>query len=405
MSLPRVALLVESSNAYARGLLTGITEYLQQHGAWSVYLPEAARVESAAARLRGWKGDGVILRAEDRSTALAAAACKVPTVNVSAAGLLPAIPAVHSDVRAEAEAAFEHLWERGFRTLGFCGISDYRWATWQLTRFKQLAEQAGSDVHTHVVPLRQGRPQDWVSDRRALSTWLRSLPKPVGIFACYDLRGQQILDACRDADIVVPDEVAVVGVDNDPVRCNLSDPPLSSVAPDTRRVGYLAAECLAKMMAGERMEPGLRLIPPLGVVARGSTDALAVDDPDVAAALRYIRAHACEPIGVKQILQTVPLSRRALEGRFVRLLGRTPHEQILHCRVERAKQLLCDTDLPIKSIAPLVGVATPEYLSVLFNRMLSTSPSAYRLRHQAIRARGQQVVPHIDLGDDPGDKD
>ena len=395
---PRVALLVESSNAYARGLLTGITQYLQEHGSpWSVYLPETGRLDRAAARLRRWRGDGVLVRAEDQRTAAAAAACECPVVNLSAAGLLPDVPAVHSDVHAEAEAAFAHLWERGFRHLGFCGVSDYRWATWQRTRFEEAARRAGVEVHAHVAPLQLQQPSDWIEDRKSLVRWLRSLPKPVGIFACYDVRGQQILDACRDAGIAVPDRVAVIGVDNDPVRCNLSDPPLSSVAPDAPRVGYLAAQCLSRMMSGEPLPAGLRLVPPLGVVARGSTDALAVSDPDVLAALRYIRAHACENINVKQVLDVVPLSRRALEGRFVKLVGRSPHEQILHFRVERAKQLLCDTELPIKSIGPLVGVSTPEYLSVLFNRLVGMSPKAYRSQHRIARAGPDPVA--IEAGD------
>lgn len=397
MKLLRVALLIESSNAYARGLLTGITEYLQERGAWSVYFPEMGRYDGAAERLRSWDGDGVIVRAEDDKTSDAASACKCPMINLSAAGYLPQVPAVHSDVRLEAEAAFDHLWERGFRNLGFCGVSDYRWALWQLARFKELADEHGVEVATNIVPLHHKKPQDWTIDHDRLTDWVRGLPKPVGIFACYDLRGQQVLDVCRDAGICVPDEVAVIGVDNDPVRCNLSDPPLSSVAPDARRVGYLAAEWLAKAMSGAKTEPGLRMVPPIGVVSRGSTDALAITDPDVSAALRFIRSHACEPIGVKHVLQAVPLSRRSLEGRFLKLLGRTPHEQILHCRVERAKQLLCDTDLPIKSIAPLVGVGTPEYLSVLFARMLKTTPSAYRMQHQTMRARGQAVDSTDDL--------
>jgi LacI family transcriptional regulator len=378
-------------------LLTGVTEYIQERGAWSVYLPEAGRGEGTADRLRGWKGDGVILRAEHEQIALAVAECGCPIVDLSAAGLLPDVPAFHSDVRAEAEAAFNHLWERGFRNLGFCGVSDYQWSKWQHARFRQLAGAAGIEVSAHVVPLNLQRPQDWAEDRRALANWLQMLPKPVGVFACYDLRGQEVLNACREAAIAVPDEVAVIGVDNDPVRCNLSDPPLSSVAPDARRVGYLAAEWLARMMAGSTVEPGLRLVPPIGVVARRSTDALAVDDPDVSAALRFIREHACKPIGVKQVLEVVPMSRRALEGRFLRLFGRTPHEQILHCRVERAKQLLCDTDMPVKAIAPLVGVAHPEYLSVLFNRVVGESPMAFRLRHQALRSRALPVAPEEDL--------
>ncbi|MFT3787311.1 MAG: XylR family transcriptional regulator [Tepidisphaeraceae bacterium] len=396
--VPRVALLIESSNAYARGLLTGISEYIQERGAWTVYFHETGRgIEGVAERLRGWDGDGVILRAEDEQTARAVAECRCPIVNVSAAGLLPDVPAFHSDVRAEAEAAFDHLWERGFRNLAYCGVSDYRWSAWQHTRFKELAMAHGMTVASHIVPLNTQRPRGWSEDRQKLIDWLKSLPKPVGVFACYDLRGQHVLDGCREANLDVPDQVAVIGVDNDPVFCNLCNPPLSSVAPDARRVGYLAAEWLSQMMAGRTVEPGLRLVPPISVVARRSTDSLAIDDPDVSAALRFIRAHACEPIGVKQVLQAVPLTRRALEGRFLRLLKRTPHEQILHCRVDRAKQLLCDTDLPIKAIAPLVGAGTPEYLSVLFNRMLGISPSAFRQRHQAMRARGESVNPQDDM--------
>ncbi|MFT3789363.1 MAG: XylR family transcriptional regulator [Tepidisphaeraceae bacterium] len=247
---PRVALLIESSNAYARGLLSGIAEFVQAHGAWSIYFPEISRDDGSADRLHGWTGDGVIVRAESQATLRTLAHCRCPIVNVSAAGLLPKAPAFHSDVRAETEVAFEHLWERGFRHLGFCGVRDYCWSGWQQERFGELARAKGLEVSSHVVSLRGQQPREWTDDRRALTAWLRALPKPAGVFACFDLRGQQVLDACREAGIAVPEQVAVIGVDNDPVRCNLSDPPLSSVAPNARRIGYLAAEHLAAMMDG-----------------------------------------------------------------------------------------------------------------------------------------------------------
>lgn len=373
---PRVALLIETSNAYARGLLAGVAKYAQAHGAWSVYLPEAGRGQSAG--LRGWRGDGVIVRAEDRRAARAALACGCPVVDVSAAGLLPArAPVVHSDVRAEAALAFDHLWERGFRHLGFCGVRGYPWVAWQQERFRELAGRAGATVAIRVRPSVQ---RGWAAERDRLARWLAALPKPVGIFACYDLLGQQVLDGCRAAGLRIPDDVAVVGVDDDAVRCSLSDPPLSSVAPDTSGAGYLAAELLDRMMAGQAVSPGMRLVAPLGVTARRSTDAIAVDDADVAAALRYIREHCCEPIAVANVLDAVPLGRRTLEARFVKMVGRTPHAEILRCRVERAKQLLAGTDLPIKAIAAKVGVGTPEYLSVLFRRVAGTTPSAWRER-------------------------
>lgn len=376
---PRVALLVETSNAYGRGVLSGIAEYVQAHGPWSVYLPETGRSDDTAARrLRGWRGDGVLVRAEDRATAKAAAACGCAVVDLSASGLLPNAPAVHSDLRAEAESGFRHLWERGFRNLGFCGVSDYAWVRDQHDRFNELATASGASVSSFIEPLRLMQPGGWTEDRTAIANWLKLLPKPIGIFACYDLRGQQVLDACRAIGLKIPDDVAVVGVDDDAVRCSLSDPPLSSVAPDTRRVGLLAAELLAKMMAGEPIAPGTRWVPPLGVSARRSTDALAVPDPEVAAAVRFIRDHFQSPMTVDDILEHVSLSRRSLESRFVRHIGRTPHAEILRCRLERAKQLLVETDLPIKTIANRVGVGTPEYLSVLFQRAFNTTPTAFR---------------------------
>ena len=384
MKLPRVALLIETSNAYGRGLLAGIAEYVREHGPWSVYLPEAGRADSISSRMRGWTGDGIIVRAEDAKAARTALAFDRPCVDVSMSALLPDAPAVHSDVRIEASLGFDHLWERGFRNLGFCGVSDYAWVHCQYESFRQRAAAAGVKVAALIKPLQLNRARGWAADRRIIARWLDTLSKPVGIFACYDLRGQQVLDACRVVGLRVPDDVAVIGVDDDTVRCSLSDPPLSSVAPDTRRTGYIAAELLDQMMAGRRIKPGLRFVPPIGVVARRSSDALAITDPDVSAALRFIRENCCKPISVEQILDEIPLSRRALEGRFVRLLGRTPHAEILRCRVERAKQLLSDTDLPIKAIANRVGVATPEYLSVLFNRTLGTTPSAYRTRCQSM---------------------
>jgi LacI family transcriptional regulator len=389
---PRVALLIEGSNGYARGLLQGVSDYLQARTPWSIYFPETTRGEGTAEQLRQWKGDGVIVRVENAATAAAAVKCACPVINLSASNFLPGVPTVHSDQRAEAEIAFNHLWERGFRNLGFCGVSDYVWVHWQMKRFTECAAASKVEVHAHLAPLHLNNPKAWASGRQKLIKWLRDLPKPIGIFACYDLLGQEIVNVCHEAGLRVPEDVAVIGVDDDPVRCSLSDPGLSSVAPDTRRVGYMAAELLSQMMAGKPVDAGLRNVAPLGVVARGSTDALAVADPDIAAALKYIRSHACEPFGVKNLLDVVPLSRRALEARFIKVLGRTPHEQILLCRVERAKQLLHDTDLPIKSIAHMVGTGTPEYLSVLFRRLVGSSPSEYRDAHKTEAARSEAIL-------------
>jgi LacI family transcriptional regulator len=212
-----------------------------------------------------------------------------------------------------------------------------------------------------------------------IGQWLLALPRPVGVMACYDIRARHVLDACRRVGLAVPDQVAVIGVDNDEFLCDLSDPPLSSVAPDTRRTGYEAAALLDRLMSGRERRRGQAIfVEPLGVVARRSTDVLALGDADVSAAVRFIREHACDGIAVKDLLAEVPLSRRVLEDRFRKLLGRTPHDEIARVRFERVRQLLRETRLPLAEIARRSGFRNAEYLATAFRRQLGTSPNAYR---------------------------
>lgn len=383
----RVALLIETSNAYARGLLEGVTAYLREHQPWSIYISEHGRGDSVPHWLQGWKGDGILARIENRRIARAVAERKLPTVDLSAARLLPSVPWAETDDAGIARLAFEHLFDRGFRHLGFCGLSDYKWSAWRCEHFRELAAARGCDCSIHLARAATGRAADESADRADLARWLQALPKPAGVFACFDIRGRQVLDACRAASLRVPDEIAVVGVDNDTVVCELSDPPLSSVAPDTTRTGYVAAELLDRMMSGRRVPAGAHLIPPTRVVARRSTEALAIDDVELSSAIRFIRERACDGIGVAQVLEAVPLSRRALETRFQRLLRRTPHDEIVRVQIERAKQLLAETDLPLKAVATRIGLHHAEYFSVLFRRVTGQPPGQYRRENRRAPAR------------------
>jgi len=186
----------------------------------------------------------------------------------------------------------------------------------------------------------------------------------------------------------VPDEVAVLGVDNDRLLCDLADPPLSSVIPDTHRTGYEAAALLDRMMAGEKVPSDALLVPPLGVATRQSTDVLATNDPDLSAAVQFLREHAFEGIAVKDLLNEVPVSRRVLEARFKSLLGRSPHEELVRLRVERVKELLAETDLPLKAIALKVGVRHVEYVSVMFRRRHQRDPQRLPPPHPAFPRGG-----------------
>ncbi len=370
-----VALLIETSNAYARGLLQGVVHYIREHEPWSFHLMEQGRGDDPPAWLARWRGDGIIARIETPNIARAVVRAGLPAVDLSAARLVPRLPWVETDDEQIARLAAEHLLERGFRHFAFCGDARFKWSAWREEHFRRRLEAAGQPVQVYRPTSGAG---DLAGQAREMRRWLEALPKPVGVMACYDIRGQQVLDACRGAGLAVPEEVAVIGVDNDTLLCELASPPLSSVVPNAHRTGYEAAALLDRMMRGEKVAARSQLIAPLGVEARQSTDVLAVDDREVARAVRFIREHACDGINVGDVLKAVPLSRRVLEQRFQRLLGHTPRVEILHARLARVKQLLGETDLPLYLIAERTGFEHVEYLSVVFKRETGATPRAFR---------------------------
>ena len=384
-----VALLLETSNAYSRGLLDGIIGFVQRHGGWSVYLPEQERGADPPDWLRRWKGDGIIARIENHSIARAVRATRLPVVDVSAGRFLDEIPWLETDDQKIAALAAEHLIERGFRNLAFCGDPGFKWSTLRERQFALSVEAAGANYFLHQSVARNDPNYSWNRDRRSLINWLKKLPRPVGVMACYDIKAQQLLAICRDEEIAVPDAVAVIGVDNDRRLCELCDPPLSSVVPNSWKAGFEAASLLHRMMSGENVGNEPRLIPPLGVQTRQSTDVLAIDDPDIVAALRLIRTNACDGINVQKILKQIPMSRRVFENRFQKLIGRSPHAEILRLRIERCRQLLSETDLPLTEIAQAAGFPHAEYLSVTFKREVGETPREFRSNHRS----GQRNTP------------
>jgi LacI family transcriptional regulator len=223
------------------------------------------------------------------------------------------------------------------------------------------------------------------SELLQMGRWLRRLPKPLGLLACYDIRGQQVLEACYGAGLKVPEDVAVLGVHNDVLLCKLCDPPLSSVIPDATRAGALAAALLSEMMAGKKIPIKVHEIAPLGVATRQSTDIVAVADQRVAEAVRYIRREACTGINVADILRAVPMARTALERRFREVLGCTPRQLIERVKLERVRALLSETESTISEVAERTGYIHPEYLSVAFKRATGETPREWRMKHRPSR--------------------
>jgi LacI family transcriptional regulator len=380
---PHVALLVETSSITGRRILQGVASYLRSHRPWSVFVEQRALETVPPSWLETWRGDGIISRWNRPAFAAAVREAGVAAIDLTHRGPPIGLPRIASEDHTIGRLAAEHLRERGFRCLAFCGFTDIRWSIRRRESFLGVPGAGIDPGRVYESPWGGPEAWSWERDQKAIGRWLKLLPKPVGVLACNDVRGLHVLDACHRAGLHVPEEVAVIGVDDDPLLCELCDPPLSSVVPNMERIGYEAAEMLDGLMAGAEADPEERMIPPIGVVTRQSTDVLAIDDARVALAVRFIRQHACHGITVRDVLDQIPLSRTALERHFRRYLGRSPQAEIRVIQLKRVKQLLAETDLKMERIAELAGFEHPEYLSVVFKRELGRTPGQFRREARA----------------------
>ena len=373
----KVALLIETSNSYARELLQGVQAWVRENGGWTIRLTEHGRGAAVPDWLQqGWDGHGVIARVESAAIARRLHATGLPVIDVSAALPELVFPRVATEAAGTARLAAEHLAQHGLRHFAYCGDRRFHWARQRGEAFAAAVRAAGG-----TCAFFSPEPGAVDAEIDAIARWLPTLPRPVGVLACLDRRGQQILAACRQAGLSVPDAVAVIGVHNDELLCELCDPPLSSVVPNARRAGYEAATLLARAMRGRRVPVALHEIPPVGVAARQSTDVGAVGDPKLAQVLRLMRERAVSGCNVKELLRAVPMARTALERRFKALLGTSPHAHMRRLRMERVRELLVRTSLPIGEIAAATGFEHVEYLSAMFHRECGMTPREYRARH------------------------
>lgn len=376
----RVLLMIETSLAYGRELLRGINRYVMQHEPWSLFLDQRELMAGPPPWLAKWDGDGIITRWTTPALAQLFVSMGLPVVDLTDVYGNLGLPHIWTNHAAIGDMAARHLLERGFQHFGFCGFSNHDWSNRRREGFLHVLAASSKQCRVFDTEWNSFHTQSWDEQQEALGRWLDSLPKPVGIMACNDMRGQHVLDACRRHELAVPEEVAVIGVDNDELLCSLCDPPLTSVIPNPERIGYEAAALIDRLMQGRPSDITERLVDPIGIATRQSTDVLAIDQPSVAAALRYIRQHACDGISVTDVLQHVPLTRSMLERQFRRYVGRSPQEEIRQVQLKRARQLLAESDLSLSQIAPLAGYRHPEYMSVVFKRLTGETPGQYRRR-------------------------
>ncbi|WP_459557703.1 XylR family transcriptional regulator [Lacunimicrobium album] len=377
---PKVLLMVETSLEFGRAVLRGINKYLVTHRQWSVSFEPGDLIKTIPDWLDRWNGNGAIIRATSQDFVDLLRSKNIPFVNLGDFVNYDESTRIWSDQYAIGEMAATHLMERGYRNYACCSFTGHLWARQRTQRFAEYVTSRGSQCVSFESQWGTSRDHSWELQQTQIVNWLMRLPKPVGIFCCNDIRGLHVIDACQRAKISVPDEVAVIGVDNDTLVCDFCDPPLSSVILNAEQIGFDAAMQLEHMMSGQQSQQQELLIKPLGVATRQSTDTLAIEDPLVAASLKMIREQSCNGLTVEQVMEVVPISRSVMEKKFRRYLGRSPQQEIRHVQIKRIKELLRETDLTLQEIAEKTGFQHPEYLSVVFKRETDETPGAYRKR-------------------------
>lgn len=381
----KVLLLIESSRGYGRGCLRGVADYCRIYGNWQVIHVERTMNEQLPDGIRNWKLDGIISRAEELSISAAIDELGVPTVDLRGSYVPANGVSFDTDHAACAALAVEHFCQRGLRDVAFCGYGGVDFSDARGAAFQELARRKGCRCHYFASPADRSshisRELLAEGDDTDLVAWLKTLPAPCGVFACNDVRGRQVLRACAEAEIAVPEQLALVGVDNDNDICDLAIPNMSSIEPDAHQIGFQGATYLAELMNGGTVARRT-YVRPKGVVVRASSDFIAIGDREMAGILHYIGSHACEGLTVEMICQRFRLSRSSLERRLKKAIGRNAKAEIDRVRIERAKLLLRETDRKLLAVANHVAYSSAAKFAVAFKRITGVTPGEFRSQYQ-----------------------
>ena len=332
-----------------------------------------------AARLKRLKLDGLITRISTRADENALLEAGLPVINVSGRMVGNRLTNVINDDARVGELAARFYDRRGYRCFGFCGVTRHRSSRLRQEGFKAAVEAVGASLTELVLPEMPEGDEPSTQAVHRISTWLRDAKRPLGVFCFNDAIARAVAEACADIGASIPNDVAVLGVDNDDIQLGFSAVALSSIELNRRRIGFLAAQRLLEMVINPTLEPVTVNVPPLKIVARGSTDKLAVNDEVVAEALDFIADHLGNAIYVDEIARTVGVSRRSLELRFKAALGTTVYGEVQRQQLERAEVLLVENPkLTIAEVAYACGFQDARHLNVVCRRKLGKTPGALR---------------------------
>lgn len=381
----RIGIQLDFAGEYGRGVLRGVMQYANLKGDWEFIMPPMYRLGSRQTIERG-AANGVVAMVHHAKTARHFQENKIPMVNTALT--LPeeelrrlGVPTVLPDDSAVGKLGCEYLWNKGFRQFGFCGHPRAAWSLRRRDAF--LAACQEKKCRCDCIAIADEVPRDWIA----------SLPRPCAILAANDRYAWHAIDMCRELKIAVPEQIAVLGVDNDVLLAEMVRPTLSSVVLPAEKIGYEAGRILDHLMAGKPVSIDPILLAPEGVETRHSTDVLNIEDEVVADAVQFIRERASHQVSVQDVLNHTLISRRNLERRFRRVLNRSLLDEIRRVHVERAAELLRETDIDMPSIAEQCGFSSHIRFSTVFKELIGLAPSAYRRQH---RPGAQKELPNVE---------
>lgn len=382
--LRRIMIVTERSNAHGRGVLLGVNRFARPNRPWMFLIcqPLPGTFDAAMA----WQPDGIIAQAFTRPIAERLLRATVPVVTVSNSIPDLPLPRVANDDDAIGRLGARYLLDRGFRQFAFFGGRQAFHAQVRSRAFSAAVRAAGCPCRVLLSARMRSSSLNLDQVVHRLGRWLAALPRPVAIMAGSDEYGLLVTQACNAVGLAVPEQVAVLGVDNDELTCQWTHPPLSSIRTATQRIGYEAATLLEQIMQGQSPNLAPLLIPPLDVVTRQSTDVLPINDRHLAAAMRFIATQAAQRINAGDVCAAVGLSRRTLERRFRHVLSRSILDEIQRVRLAHARQMLADTSLPVPRVAVQCGFRDAQHFWTVFRRRSGESPSSFRRRHQIDRS-------------------
>lgn len=381
-----VALILNVNKPYDRKVVAGIARFTRTHRSWRLYVEDEPLAKIPD--LRQWQGQGIIADLDDQQVLDAVSGLKIPVVNIGGAifdeSWTHDTPYVTTDNEAVARIAAEYLMNQGFTNFAYCGVRHSPLNPWSRIRGKAFVENLQccgldcSEFYGRHINARQ-----WDAVQKGICKWLLTLKTPVGLFACNDARARHIQEGCRRLGLRIPSDVAILGVDNDELMCDLANPALSSISLGTNRIGYEAARLLDDLISGRRIAKWRRwqAIEPIGVVTRESTNMIAIKDKAVAHAVEFIRANIADAVCVTDVVNATDLSRSTLDNRFKEFLGRTVHDEIERVRLARTKEMLLTTDNTLAEIAKQTGFGTVQYLATVFRQSAGQTPGEFRKSH------------------------